>query len=196
MVALALALAASPLVDASAVVPGALLDLRYATSRNLAGRPLVGSARCLLLRPVAERLARAEAGVEARGFRLLVWDCYRPPSVQEALWRIRPDPRYVADPAKGSNHARGAAVDVSLVALDGRAVEMPTDHDAFERRARPDASAGVSPAAREHRRVLAEAMAAAGFRQSRGEWWHFSAPEAAGRPVLDLPLEGPANRAR
>jgi D-alanyl-D-alanine dipeptidase len=188
--ALAAALAAAPpLVDVAAVVPGAALDLRYAGVRNVAGRPLYAAARCLLLRPVAERLARAQADLEARGFRLLLWDCYRPPSAQAALWRLLPDPRWVADPARGSNHGRGAAVDVSLVRLDGSPVEMPTDHDAFVARARPTAVAGIGAAALAHRELLAASMLRAGFAQGRGEWWHFDAPGAHALPLLDARLQ-------
>jgi D-alanyl-D-alanine dipeptidase len=189
--ALALLAAAAPgpeLVDVGRAVPEAALDLRYATARNLAGRPLYPAARCLLLAPVAERLRRAAADLRARGYRLLLWDCYRPASVQRELWRIRPDRRFVADPAGGSAHSRAAAVDASLLRLDGGPVEMPTDHDAFVPAARPAATAGVSPGARLHREVLRRAMLRAGFRPDRGEWWHFSAPEARGAPLLDLPL--------
>lgn len=187
---LALAAAGPGLVDVARAVPDAALDLRYATARNLAGRPLYPAARCLALAPVADRLRRAAAELEGKGYRLLLWDCYRPVSVQRELWRVRPDRRWVADPARGSDHSRGAAVDASLVSRDGSPVEMPTDHDAFVAAARPDAVAGVSPAAREHRRILRRAMERAGFRPDRGEWWHFSAPEARGAPLLDVPLAG------
>lgn len=198
LLALAL-LAAGPaprLADAARAVPDAVLDLRYATSRNLAGRPLYPVARCLLLPAVADRLARAAALLRPRGLRLLLWDCYRPLSVQRALWALRPDPRWVADPAQGSAHNRAAAVDLALADAAGAPVEVPTDHDAFGPRARPGAEAGVPPRAREHARLLAEAMRAAGFLPDRGEWWHFHAPEARGAPLLDLPLEAAAAEAR
>jgi len=188
---LALASPAPPLVDAAARLPDALLDLRYAGSRNPAGRPLYPAARCLLLEPVAELLARAAAALRARGYRLVLWDCYRPISVQRELWRRRPDPRYVADPERGSHHSRGAAVDLSLATPAGEPVEMPTDHDAFERRARPDVDEGVSAAARAHRAILRQAMEQAGFRQNRGEWWHYDAAGFGRHPLLDLPIAGP-----
>jgi len=176
------------LADVARAIPDAVLDLRYATARNPAGRPLYAAPRCLLLPAAASRLARAAADLRAAGYRLLLWDCYRPASAQRELWRARPDKRWVADPARGSNHSRGSAVDLSLAAVDGRPVEMPTDHDAFDARARPEAVAGVSAVALQHRRVLREAMERAGFRQNRGEWWHYDAPEGRGAPLLDLPL--------
>jgi len=177
------------LVDAAVAVPDAVLDLRYATSRNLAGRALYPpAARCLLLRPVAGRLARAAARLRARGFRLRLFDCYRPIAVQRELWRLVPRPGLVADPRRGSNHNRAAAVDVGLAGPGGEPVELPTDFDAFGPRARAGAAEGVTPAARRHRDLLRAAMEAEGFRVIRQEWWHFDAPEARGAPVLDVPL--------
>ena len=94
----------------------------------------------------------------------------------------------MASPARGSNHNRGAAVDVGLASADGGEVEMPSAYDAFERRAHANARDGVSPAARRNREALRRAMEAEGFRVNRMEWWHFDAPEARGAPVLDVPF--------
>jgi zinc D-Ala-D-Ala dipeptidase len=195
----ALALAAAPpapaatpaLIDVGTRLPDAVLDIRYATADNLTGRPLYPVARCLLRAEVAERLARAAAALRRQGFRLVLFDCYRPLSVQRELWKAAPRRGYVADPATGSHHNRGAAVDLSLADPAGRPVEMPTGYDAFEPRARARATEGVPPAARRHRDALRVAMAAAGFSVNPMEWWHFDAPEAAALPLLDLPLDGP-----
>jgi len=196
MIALLLALlAAAPsgpgpdLADVATFVPDAVLDLRYATDDNFLGRKVYPAARCLLRRDVAERLARAADRLRADGFRLRLWDCYRPRSVQWQMWRLVPDPRYVADPRKGSNHNRGAAVDLSLATAEGREVEMPTGFDAFEPRAHADAEQGVSAAARRNRARLRQAMEAAGFRVMPTEWWHFDGPGAERLPVLDEPIE-------
>lgn len=177
------------LVDVSLLLPEAVLDLRYASERNFTGSALYpAGARCLLLRPVALRLARAAARLAAERHRLVLYDCYRPLAAQRELWRRFPRPGYVADPARGSNHNRAAAVDVGLAAADGSPVELPTAFDAFEPRARADARAGIAPAARRNRDLLRGAMEAAGFRVNRLEWWHFDAPEARGAPLLDVPL--------
>ncbi len=176
-------------VDVAAWVPDAVLDLRYATERNLVGRALYPSgARCLLLPPVAARLARAAARLRERGFRLRLYDCYRPPSAQRELWRRIPKPGLVADPRKGSNHSRGAAVDAGLATRDGAEPEMPSDFDAFDARGRAFAVSGVPPAARRHRDLLRAAMVAEGFRPNRMEWWHFDAPEARSAPVVDVAI--------
>jgi D-alanyl-D-alanine dipeptidase len=176
------------LVDVARLVPDAVLDLRYATSDNFLGRPLYPEARCLLLRPAAERLASAAARLRRRGYRLLLWDCYRPLSAQWEMWRQSPRPGYVADPARGSHHNRGAAVDASLAAADGRPVEMPTNFDAFGPRAHADATDGISRAALGHRRLLREAMEAEGFLVNPREWWHFATRGAWSHPLLDLPI--------
>jgi D-alanyl-D-alanine dipeptidase len=178
------------LADASEWIPDAILDLRYATADNVAGRALYPpGARCLLLAPVADRLARAAARLRAEGYRLRLWDCYRPLSVQRVLWAAFPTRGYVADPDRGgSYHNRAAAVDVALAAADGAEVALPTGFDAFGRRARAHAE-DVPPAARENRDRLRRAMEAEGFRVNRMEWWHFDAPEARGAPRLDVPLD-------
>jgi D-alanyl-D-alanine dipeptidase len=176
------------LVDVARLVPDAVLDLRYATGDNFLGRALYPEARCLLLRPAAERLARAAARLRRRGYRLILWDCYRPLSVQREMWRLQPRPGYVGDPRRGSHHNRGAAVDLSLAAADGRPVEMPTPFDTFDRRAHAGAVEGISEAARRHRRLLREALEAEGFLVNPREWWHFAARDASRHPLLDVPL--------
>lgn len=178
------------LVDVLALVPDAVLDLRYATSNNLTGHPLYpAGARCLLRPEVAARLARVAERLRRDGYRLRLFDCYRPPSAQQALFETYPRPGYVADPSRGgSHHSRGAAVDLGLSAADGGEVALPTDFDDFGPRARAAAVEGVSPAARAHREALRQAMLAEGFLPSRLEWWHFSAPEALGAPLVDAAL--------
>ena len=184
------------LVNVGARLPDAVLDIRYATPDNFVGRPLYPVARCLLLPGVADRLGRAAAALRRQGFRLLLFDCYRPLSVQRELWKAMPRRGYVADPATGSHHNRAAAVDLSLADPAGRPVEMPTGFDAFGPKARAWATEGVSAPARRHRDLLRQAMASAGFSVNPVEWWHFDAPGAAGLPLLDLPLDGPLDPSR
>jgi len=190
LAALSLTMVPTGLVDAGARLPDAVLDIRYATADNFTGRRLYPVARCLLRGEVAERLVRAAAALRRQGFRLVLLDCYRPLSVQRALWKAMPRRGYVASPATGSHHNRAAAVDLSLADLEGTPVEMPTGYDAFGPRARAWATDGVTPRARRHRDTLRAAMTAAGFQVNPMEWWHFDAPEAAALPLLDLPLDG------
>jgi zinc D-Ala-D-Ala dipeptidase len=178
------------LADVTSLIPDAVIDLRYATARNVTGRRLYPpGAHCLLQPAVAVRLVRAAELARGRGFRLRLYDCYRPLSVQRLLFAKESRPGFVADPYHGgSHHNKAAAVDVGLVDLTGVDVALPTDFDEFTPRARASATSGVSPEARAHRDALREAMVAAGFIPSRSEWWHFSAPEARGSPLLDVPV--------
>ena len=186
-----LALAVSPdepLVRVLDVIPDAVVELRYATPRNLAGAAIYPpEAECLLLPLVAERLSLAAEELRRRGFRLLLWDCYRPTSLHRKLWEMLPNSGWVADPNRGSQHSRGAAVDVALADADGRAVEMPTDFDVFIAATRRDAP-GVSKVARAHRKLLRRAMERAGFENYVREWWHFSLRVHPLPPQRDEPL--------
>ena len=183
------------LVDITTVDPTIRLDLRYATPDNFTGVAVYPVARCLLRRDAAERLARVQRRLQADGFGLLVWDCYRPLGVQERFWALVPDERYVARPQRengrpvaGSKHNRGAAVDVTLVDATGRPLEMPTGFDDFSERAHRDA-ANVKPAARANAARLESAMTAEGFQPLPSEWWHFDAPGWQAYDLLDVPLE-------
>ena len=176
-----------PLVDIGARAPELLLDIRYATADNFLGRAVYDTARCLLAADAADRLLAAEAALREQGYRLVVWDCYRPRSVQYAMWEILPDPTYVADPATGSRHNRGMAVDVGLRALDGSEVALPTDHDDFSPRAHRDA-ADLPAEAIANRGRLERTMTAAGWIPLASEWWHFDAPGWEQNPLRDEPL--------
>lgn len=177
----------SDLIEVTAVIPDVVLDMKYATDANFTGKAVYPVASCKLRRSVAARLAKAAKALRAKDRRLLVWDCYRPQSIQEAFWKLVPDERYVADPKKGSRHSRGAAVDVGLVDQEGKAVVLPTAFDDFSEAAhRKTALAGDKGA---EARTLEAAMKAAGFVGMPTEWWHFDAPDAAKYPLSDEPLE-------
>ncbi|MBI2300590.1 MAG: CapA family protein [Armatimonadetes bacterium] len=170
------------LVELQGRIPGLHLDLRYAGRDNVFHTRFYTDERPRLRRAVAEKLALAQRRLAAQGYALKVWDAYRPLAVQRRMWRQVPDPRYVADPRKGGNHNRGAAVDVTLVDCRGREVEMPTGFDDFTAKAHADC-AGCSAAARRHRKILQDAMTGAGFRIFATEWWHFDDAQAERYPV-------------
>lgn len=176
------------LVDAAAAIPGLKIDLRYATPDNLAHRSLYPpTARCLLLPSVVERLRRAAEKLRPLGMTLKMYDCYRPPSVQRTLWAIRPQRGYVANPATGSHHNRGAAVDLTLEHLDGRPVEMPTAYDEFSPRAH-HSDQSCSAQAQRNRALLLRTMESVGMKKNRMEWWHYEAPDATRYPLVEVPL--------
>ncbi|HNO79376.1 MAG TPA: D-alanyl-D-alanine dipeptidase [Phycisphaerae bacterium] len=181
-----------PLVKVADVVPGIVLDLRYATTDNFTGEQLYPQATCLLRKNAADRLARVQAGLRERGLGLKIYDGYRPLSVQKKMWKLVPDPRYVADPKDGSRHNRGCAVDVTLVDADGHELEMPTGYDDFTEAAHQDYEGG-SPASRRNRNLLRAAMESEGFVALDTEWWHFDAPDWQAHPVMDVPLASVGN---
>ena len=191
---LPVATAPDALVDLRALDPSIRIEMPYATPHNFAGVALYPVARCLLRRDVAERLVRVERHLGAEGLGLLVWDCYRPFRVQQRLWALVPDARYVAEPVvrdgrpvAGSKHNRGAAVDLTLVDAAGRLLEMPTGFDDFSEHAHRG-WAGASPAARRNLARLEEAMASEGFAPLPTEWWHFDGPSWERYEPLDRPL--------
>ena len=188
VVSLWLAAGPSPVVDATTVVKDLAVDLRYATPDNfLKQKVYPDGARCLLLPDAAKRLAKAAEALRPQGYRLKVYDCYRPIAVQWQMWKLFPKPGYVANPRKGGNHNRGAAVDLTLVTLEGQEVEMPTAFDSFEPSAHHGFKGGTE-ASRKHREVLRKAMEDAGFKRNAMEWWHYDLPGATKLPVLDVPF--------
>ena len=175
------------LIDIKTIAPDIVLDMRYATSNNFLKSPVYPVARCLLRGPVAEALKRVQADLAIQGFGLKLFDCYRPLSVQRAMWKILPDSNYVADPAKGSRHNRGAAVDLTLVDATGKELEMPTDFDDFSEKAFPD-SPNMTAAARRNVDMLAIAMEKQGYTSISTEWWHFDGPNWRRYGVLNQSL--------
>ncbi len=176
------------LVEVRDLCPGLEVELKYATEDNFTGRRLYPVEVCLLRKETAKKLAAANAEFMADGYRLKIWDAYRPLSVQEALWEEKPDPVYVADPETGSNHNRGAAVDVTLVDEEGRELEMPTGFDVFTAeasRSYPD----IPREARDNMEYLTEVMINNGFTPIESEWWHFNDADVAEYAIIDLDLE-------
>ena len=165
------------------------IDIRYATTNNFSGQQVYPSKKAYLHQPAAEKLARAQEKLEARGLGLKVFDAYRPLGVQKIFWSIVPDEKYVADPKKGSRHNRGSAVDVTLVKLDsGEELEMPSGFDDFSPRA-AYAFTNLPPAAVSNRALLRAVMTECGFLPFETEWWHFDDAGWTNYSILDVPFE-------
>ena len=134
------------LVELARVGPGLELEVRYATSNNFLGTPVYERARAFLQRPAAEALARVARTLRAAGYGLLVFDGYRPWYVTKIFWDATPDDKkqFVANPAEGSRHNRGCAVDLTLYDMKtGRAVDLPSGYDEMTDRAYADYSGGT-----------------------------------------------------
>lgn len=166
-----------PLVDIKSVEPTIVIELRYAGTNNVAGRPLYPPGTRAMIRPeVAERLAVAQAFLRKWNHGLKIWDAYRPPSVQVELWRAAGRNDYVADPEtiNGSLHSWGLAVDATLLDAQKREKPMPTDFDDFT----PAAMwryQGTDANIRSNLTFLQAAMRKGGFYGLKREWWHFIA---------------------
>ena len=177
----------NPLVEVQKLNPRIRVEVRYATPDNFMKEALYPEARCLLRREVAEALSRVQTALEQRGMGLKIFDGYRPLSVQKKMWAKFPLEGYVANPAKGSNHNRGAAVDLTLVDAQGNELPMPSAYDEFSERSHRDYMK-AAPAEISNRQILQDAMEKEGFHGISTEWWHFDFKDAKTLPVLDLPF--------
>jgi D-alanyl-D-alanine dipeptidase len=165
------------------------VSLKYATPDNFTGQVLYPpGSRLYLKRPAAEALVRVQARLQPQGYGLLLYDGYRPWYVTRVMWEAMPAQgrRYVANPARGSRHNRGAAIDLTLVDLrTGAVVAMPSGFDEFSHRSHADALSGTSRQ-RWHRALLRAAMEAEGFAVFADEWWHFDYQGWRQAPILNV----------
>ena len=179
------------LVELVTLDPTIKLDVRYATTNNFLGTPVYTQARAFLQRPAAEALLRAHREVKAHGYGLIIHDGYRPWYVTKIFWDATPDDKkiFVADPADGSRHNRGCAVDLSLYDLKtGREVKMPSGYDEMSERSYADYTGG-SADERARRALLREAMEKQGFKVYPQEWWHFDYHDWKQYPILNVKFE-------
>lgn len=186
------------LVDLATLGAGIHFDIRYATHNNFLGEPLYSQARAFLERPAAEALLRAAETLRAEGFGLLIHDAYRPWYVTKMFWDGTPKRLhgFVADPAKGSKHNRGCAVDLSLYDLKSeKPVVMPSGYDEMTERAFPDYKGGTEEQ-RELREKLRKAMEEQGFTVDKSEWWHFDYKAWPRYPILNIRFEEITNPSR
>lgn len=163
------------------------IDLPYATRKNFTKKKLYRHTRTFLRYDVAKRLLRAQRLLKRQGYRIKIWDAYRPLSVQKILWKHKPDSRFVMPPRTGSPHNRGGAVDCTLVDKNGRELPMPSGYDEFSSHAHRN-SQNMGAAQRQNMLILERAMRKVGFIPLPTEWWHFSAPNWKRLPILDIPL--------
>ena len=167
------------------------LDIRYATSNDFFGTPVYSQARAFLQRPAADALVRLQKRLKQLGYGLLIHDAYRPWYVTKIFWDATPPEGkiFVADPAQGSRHNRGCAVDLTLYDLaTGKAIEMPGTYDEMSPRSFPDYPGGTS-LQRWHRDLLRRAMESEGFTVYEAEWWHFDFKDWREYPILNVPFE-------
>ena len=166
------------------------LDIRYARPDNFVGKPVYPEARAFLQRPAAEAVVRVHQKLKEKKLGLVIFDGYRPWAITKLFWEVvREDQRkFVANPATGSKHNRGCAVDLSIYDLKTKKlVEMPSDFDEFTERASPD-YAGGTERERANRDLLRKLMEAEGFTVNANEWWHFDYKDWQSYAIYDIPF--------
>ncbi len=166
-------------------VPGLVLEIRYATEQNITGKKIYADKRAWLREETIRKLAQVARELEEKGYRLVLWDGWRPASAQKALWAAKPDGRFLTPPNRVSRHTRGTSVDVSLADRNGKILEMPSDHDEFTDRADEDFS-DVPKEVAQRARLLRKAMFRAGFSGVPDEWWHYDLRDWASYEPIEV----------
>lgn len=161
------------MVNLEALISGLHLDIRYATANNFTGQQIYPYPAAWLRKPAALALAGVQQALDSIGLALVVYDAYRPYSATLKFFELYPDTRFVADPAKGSRHNRGVAVDVGLIRKsDGMPLPMPTAIDYFGKEASPNYE-HLPHELKYNRDLLIRIMKRYGFEVLSSEWWHF-----------------------
>ena len=173
-----------PLLSITEATHDVLIDLIYASADNFTGQVIYEHPLCFLHPQAEAGLRKAVAAARESGLRLKVLDAFRPQEAQEALWAVAPLPGYIADPAKGSNHTRGVAIDLTLVGADGKDLDMGTPVDTMTA-ASHHFHAGHCAAVQINRARLLTVMQEAGFVHYAQEWWHYQLPDAHDFPLID-----------
>lgn len=177
------------LVDIKTMSDEFALDLKYASEDNFIGKKVYPIPLCALQLCTARKLIEANKELMAKGLRIKIWDAYRPLSVQKIMWDTMPVDGFVANPFKGGSiHNGGFAVDVTLVDMDGRELEMPTKFDDFSEKASRK-SMEMTEAAARNLSILTDTMIRHGFKTISTEWWHYYDEDLKERIPLDVPLE-------
>ena len=176
------------MVELKTVIPGVVYDLRYASTNNFMQRRMYPrNTRLTFLRaPAATALAEVQKELNEKGLGLKIFDAYRPYSVTVAFWELVKDERYVANPAKGSGHNRGVAVDLTIIQLKtGEELDMGTGFDNFTDTAHHGYSK-LPETVLQNRLLLKSLMEKNGFQALDSEWWHYYLKDWNKFELLDL----------
>ena len=150
-----------------------IYDMKYATEDNFLKAKVYDCAECFLRLKTVKALIAANKDFMNKGYRIKLYDCYRPLSIQKKMWEIVSNPEYVADPKKGSIHNRGGAVDISIVDAGGKEVDMGTPFDFFGIQASHNYTK-LSKKVISNRKFLKKIMTENGFNFFDSEWWHYN----------------------
>lgn len=177
------------MINLQTFIPDIRFDLKYATTHNFMHQKLYPPIKTTFLRaPAAGDLKKVVEELRKQNLTVQIFDAYRPYSVTEKMWEKVKDNRYAADPARGSGHNRGAAVDLTLIDLKtGKELPMGTGFDNFSDTAHPDFT-GLTAEILHNRNLLKSIMEKNGFKQLDTEWWHFYLPNSSSFELLDIPF--------
>jgi D-alanyl-D-alanine dipeptidase len=152
-------------------------DMKYATSDNFLKAKVYDCAECFLRLKTIKAMIKANDTFMKMGYKIKIFDCYRPLDIQKRMWKIVPNPSYVADPSKGSIHNRGGAVDITLVDFSGKTLDMGTPFDFFGKEASHNYQ-NLSRKIKDNRELLKTTMIENGFNLLESEWWHYNLKSA------------------
>lgn len=152
-----------------------LLDIIYSTPNNFTNEILYSEPICMLREKTARKLLKANEELNKLGFKLKIWDAFRPLVYQEKMWEIYPDEHFVTNPANGnSNHCKGSAVDVTLCTLDNKEIKMPTEFDHFGIESYRNYYDNLDIETKNNALLLENTMIKYGFSPFNFEWWHYN----------------------
>lgn len=170
------------------------IDLKYASTDNFTGKQIYPySAKAYLNENTANKLMAANEELYKLGYRIKIWDAYRPHKYQYTLREVAEEQNiatasYIANPDTGSHHNRGASVDITLTDLEGHELDMPTEFDHFG----PESSIfynGCTEEQKANRELLGKIMEEHGFRRISSEWWHFDDTDYMNYPILEIDFD-------
>ena len=163
-------------------------DMKYATADNFLKAKVYDCGKCFLRLKTVNALIEANKKFIEKGYKIKIFDCYRPLDIQKKMWKIVSNPKYVANPAKGSIHNRGGAVDITLVDRFGKELDMGTSFDFFGIEASHNYP-NVSEEVKENRIVLKTTMTSSGFNSFDSEWWHYNLKSGLNDAVSNVKWE-------
>lgn len=176
----------------STVINDAAYDIRYYSPNNFTGNKINGykAPRAYMTKKALAALAKAAEDLRAQGYRLLIWDAYRPQKAVDNFVNWINDPNDPGDKTfypkleksdllagdyimAKSGHTRGSTVDLTIIKKDGGFVDMGGTFDLFSEVSHPDYKK-ISKKQKKNRQILRDAMVKAGFKPLDSEWWHFT----------------------
>jgi D-alanyl-D-alanine dipeptidase len=177
------------LVEIKKAIPNIKLDIRYATKNNFMQQVMYKQARAFARKPVVESLKKIQKELNKKGYGLKIFDGYRPYAITVEFYKKASDKNFVANPAKGSKHNRGCAVDLTLINLKtGKEILMPTPYDSFSAAAAAKYE-NVSPEAKKNRDFLITIMRKYKMNVLENEWWHYDFSGWKNYDLMDIPFE-------